>query len=234
MGNLSNRRVVVLHSGGMDSTVCLLLAREQGREVISLGIDYGQRHRIELEYADRQCEKLGVERRVCRAEWDKPAAGPIPTNRRVEDMPKSVSPAFLPGRNIVFLALAVAEAAGIGASEVWVGINSIQFSGYPDCSAEFVHAFRAMVQEGIPAGPEIVAPLQHMSKSEIAREAARLGLRRDDTWSCYQPCRGESGTRPCGVCDACILHDAAWRAVELSSSSAPTEQAADAENRNEV
>jgi 7-cyano-7-deazaguanine synthase len=213
------KKVVVLHSGGMDSTVCLLLAQEQGCEVISLGIDYGQRHKIELEYATRQCERFGIERRVCLARWDKPTSRSIPTNRTIDEMPKGISPAFLPGRNIVLLALAVAEAAGIGATEVWLGVNSVQFSGYPDCRPEFIDAFRAMVREGFPAGPEVVAPLQHKSKSEIAREAARFGLGKDDTWSCYAPRNVESGVQPCGVCDACILHEAAWHSPKQRQSS---------------
>jgi 7-cyano-7-deazaguanine synthase len=203
----------------MDSTVCLLLALEQGCEVISLGIDYDQRHKIELEYGDRQCKRFGIERRVCRARWDKPPGRSIPTNRTIDEMPKTVSPAFLPGRNIVLLALAVAEAAGVGASEVWVGVNSLQFSGYPDCRNEFVDAFRAMVREGIPRGPEIVSPLQNMSKSQIAREALRLGLGKDDTWSCYVPRYGETSAQPCGVCDACILHNAAWQSLEQKKNS---------------
>lgn len=213
-------KALVLHSGGMDSTLCILLARDQGREVVSLGIDYGQRHRIELEYAARQCERFGVERRLCHVEWHKPPNRTLPTNRSIEEMPKSVSPAFLPGRNIVFLALAVAEASGIGAIEVWIGVNSVDFSGYPDCRSQFVDAFSAVVREGIPGGPTIVSPLQHMSKADIASEARRFGLRKDDTWSCYRPREETDSWIPCGVCDACVLHDAAWRAAETSSTDA--------------
>jgi len=203
-------RALVLHSGGMDSTLCLLLALEAGHEVVSLGIDYGQRHRIELEYALAHCRKHGVERRVLQIEWDKPVRD-IPTGRTLNDIRAGVSPAFLPGRNAVFLTLACTEAAGIGAGEVWTGINSIDYSGYPDCRPEFLDAFKVMMRAAIPGGPQVVAPLLMMSKPEIASEAHRLGLLKGDTWSCYQPRFTSQGISPCGECDACVLHDHAWR-----------------------
>ncbi len=218
----TSRKVLVLHSGGMDSTVCLLLARELGCAPVSLGIDYGQRHSIELMYAARQCQRLGVERRLCHVRWDKPSGRTIPTNRSIEDMPKSISPAFLPGRNIVFLALGVAEAVGLGAREVWFGANSVDFSGYPDCRTEFVDAFRHAIQQGVPMAPTLVTPLQQMSKAQIASEAARLGLRKDDTWSCYRPSDEHGTPRPCGTCDACILHNTAWQVVTNHVASNPS------------
>jgi 7-cyano-7-deazaguanine synthase len=203
-------KALVLHSGGLDSTLCLLLAMEAKREVVSLGIDYGQRHRIELEYALAQCRKHGIERRVLRVEWDKPVRS-MPTGRSLDEIRAGVSPAFLPGRNAVFLALACAEAAGIGAGEVWIGVNAVDFSGYPDCRREFVAAFQSMISLAIPSGPVIVAPLVRMSKPEIAAEARRLGLTPGDTWSCYQPRLTAQGVSPCRECDACILHDHAWQ-----------------------
>src|SRR5437660_7528589 len=112
---------LVLHSGGLDSTVCLLLAREKGHSVVSLGIDYGQRHKIELTYARKQCRKFKIPRRVIRVRWTKPERI-IPKNRSMEEMRSAVSPAFLPGRNAIFLTLGAAEAAGIGASELWIGV----------------------------------------------------------------------------------------------------------------
>jgi 7-cyano-7-deazaguanine synthase len=203
-------RVVVLHSGGMDSTVCLLLAREQCRDVLSLGIDYKQRARAELHYAQELCSKFGIHRRVIRLEWDKPSRH-VPKDRLPEEMNRSVSPAFLPGRNAVFLTLGCAEAAGVGASEVWIGINSIDYSGYPDCRKEFAEAFQTMINLAIPNGIRIVTPLINMSKPEIAREAKRLGLKEEDTWSCYTPVKNRSKITPCGRCDACVLHALAWR-----------------------
>lgn len=200
---------LVLHSGGLDSTVCLLLAREKGHSVVSLGIDYGQRHKIELTYARKQCRRFKIPRSVIKVRWTKPERI-IPKNRSVEEMRATVSPAFLPGRNAIFLTLGAAEAAGIGASELWIGVNCVDFSGYPDCRAEFIEAFKSMLVCAIPDGPKVVAPLLSMSKLEIAKEAARLGLKYGDTWSCYRPINDHSGNQPCGECDACVLHKAAW------------------------
>jgi len=203
-------KALVLHSGGLDSTLCLLMAKEAGRTVVSLGIDYGQRHRIELEYALAQCRKHSIERRILRVEWDKPVRD-IPVGRSSDQIRTGVSPAFLPGRNAVFLALACAEATGIGAEEVWIGVNAVDFSGYPDCRPEFVDAFKVMIKAAIPGGPEVVAPLLKMSKADIATEARRMGIAPGDTWSCYQPRFTPGGISPCGQCDACVLHDHAWQ-----------------------
>lgn len=209
--HLMKAETIVLHSGGMDSTVCLLLALEKKRNVLSLGIDYRQRNRAELEYAARLCKRHSVQRKVLSVEWDKPSRK-IPTDRLVHEMRDSVSPAFLPGRNALFLLLASMEAAALGATEVWIGVNYKDFSGYPDCRPEFLSAFRAMMEKAIPEGPAIVAPLLEMTKPEIACEARRLGLRSDDTWSCYSPLEVQSADWvPCGRCDACILHDYAWK-----------------------
>ena len=208
--------VLVLHSGGLDSTVCLYLAKSRGHDVVSLGIDYGQRHRVELEYAADQCSRLGVDRRLIRVAWDKPERT-LPTNRKVEEMHRTVSPAFLPGRNGIFMMLACAEATGLGATEVWIGINSVDFSGYPDCTPDFINSFRQMLRAGMPNGPKLVAPLQNKSKPLIARLAASLGLHQGETWSCYRPKISETGVGPCGVCDACVLHSYAWAGVKRRS-----------------
>jgi 7-cyano-7-deazaguanine synthase len=210
-------KVVVLHSGGLDSTLCLLLAREAGRDVVSLSIDYGQRHRIELEYAMAQCRRFGFERRVLRVDWDKPVRD-IPTGRSLYEIRSGISPAFLPMRNAVFLTLACAEATGIEAGEVWIGVNAVDFSGYPDCRPEFIDSFKAMINAAVPDGPEVVAPLIEMSKSAIATEAKRLGLTPGETWSCYQPLFTNQGISPCGQCDACILHDHAWQEADRKES----------------
>lgn len=203
-------KAVVLHSGGLDSTLCLLMAKDAGREVVSLGIDYGQRHRIELEYALNQCRRYEIERRILRVEWDKPARE-IPTGRSPDEIRSGISPAFLPARNAVFLTLACAEATGIEAGEVWIGVNSVDFSGYPDCRPEFIDSFKTMIIAAVPDGPKVIAPLIKMSKPAIASAAKRLGLTPNDTWSCYQPRFAKLGITPCGQCDACVLHDYAWR-----------------------
>lgn len=202
-------QAVILHSGGLDSTVCLLRAREEGKEVLSLGFDYGQRHRIELEYAANQCAKYGITRRVLKIEWDK-THRELPLGRSVKEILQGVSTAFLQGRNAVFLSLGCAEAAGVNATEVWIGVNAVEYSGYPDCRPEFIDSFQKMIQAAIPGGPTIQAPLLHLSKPAIAREAARMGLARGSTWSCYSPKINELGIAVCGRCDACVLHDHAW------------------------
>jgi len=205
-------KAIVLHSGGMDSTVCLLLALEKGREVISLGIDYRQRSRAELEYAIKLCRRFDVKRKVISVQWDKPERS-IPKNRSINEIRRDVSSAFLPGRNALFLVIACAEAAGVNASEVWTGINSIDYSGYPDCRPEFLEQFRKMINLAIPKGPEIIAPLISLSKPEIAKEAYRLGIRQGDTWSCYRPFNTNNGFVPCGECDACVLNKYAWEHI---------------------
>jgi 7-cyano-7-deazaguanine synthase len=212
MSTRHSKKVIVLHSGGLDSTVCVLLARSRGREVLSVGINYNQHHQVELEYAAKQCARFEIERKVISVSWDKPARS-IPLDRSIEQIKSGVSAAFLPGRNAIFLMLAAAEASGVGAREVWTGINSVDFSGYPDCKPEFIESFQAMLAYAIPKGPKLLAPLQNKSKPEIARMARRLGIGRTDTWSCYRPKITESGLSPCGACDACKLHEYAWQSA---------------------
>jgi 7-cyano-7-deazaguanine synthase len=206
-------KIVVLHSGGLDSTVCLLMARKTDANVLSLGFDYGQRHKIELDYAAAQCERFRVTRKVLKLGWDKPPRE-VPKDRSLEEIRTGVSPAFLPGRNMIFLALGAAEAVGLGARELWIGVNSIDFSGYPDCRPEFIDAFRLAAHRAIPGGPEVVAPLQTLSKPEIAKRAQAEGLTETDTWSCYRPDGPPGAPTPCRRCDACRLHMYAWQALQ--------------------
>jgi len=204
------KRILVLHSGGMDSTTCLYQAKADGAEVFSLGVDYGQRLSVELLYAAEHCERLKVPREVVSVAWRKPDRD-IPLGRDVAEMSKTVSTAFLPARNVLLMSLACAHASGIGADEVHTGLNCVDFSGYPDCTVEFVESFKAMMQVANPGGPEIVTPLLAMSKIEIAARAKGLGIGEFDTWSCYRPQISDSGVEPCHVCDACVLHEHAWR-----------------------
>jgi 7-cyano-7-deazaguanine synthase len=206
-------RVLVLHSGGMDSTTCLYKAHRDGAEVFSLGVNYGQKLAVELMFAQRHCDALGIPREVINVNWNKPDRQ-IPTGRAIDEMRASISPAFLPSRNAVFLTLGCAHAAGIGAQEVHVGINSVEFSGYPDCTPEFLESFSTMMAIANPGGARIVAPLLDMDKPTIARLARDLGVGEHDTWSCYRPMLKDGSVSPCGQCDACRLHDHAWRAIE--------------------
>lgn len=209
---MAKRRILVLHSGGLDSTTCLYEAVKEGHEVLSLGIDYGQRLSVELRFATEQCARLKVPREVIHVSWRKPDRE-IPLGRTISSIRDIKSTAFLPSRNIVFLSLAHAHAAGSKVDEVHTGINCVDFSGYPDCTVEFFEAFRAMIRVGSPDGPDIVAPLLNLGKREIAERASKVGIGPHDTWSCYKP-KIERGTiRPCGECDACKLHAYAWHAL---------------------
>jgi 7-cyano-7-deazaguanine synthase len=206
-------RILVLHSGGMDSTTCLYKAKADGADVFSLGIDYGQRLSIEMLFASKQCDAIGVPREVLTVGWRKPERS-IPIDRDPSQMRESISPAFLPARNVVLLSLASAHAAGIGADMIYTGLNCVDFSGYPDCTVDFFDAFKSMMMIANPSGPKIEAPLINLSKPEIAKMAKKLGIGRNDTWSCYRPQVKEGTVAPCGVCDACRLHDYAWHDVE--------------------
>jgi 7-cyano-7-deazaguanine synthase len=182
-------------------------------EVVSVGIEYGQRHRVELDYAQAQCNRFGFERRMLRVAWDQSSIE-IPVGRTADEIRAAgVAPTFVPARNAVFLTLASAEACGLGAEEVWIGVNALDYSGYPDCRPEFIRAFEEMMQLAVPGGPKVVAPLVSMTKPEIAAEANRLGLAPGDTWSCYQPKMIRKGLIPCSECDACVLHTLAWKTV---------------------
>lgn len=109
--------------------------------------------------------------------------------------------------------LAAAEAAGLGASEIWIGVNARDYSGYPDCRPEFVEMFQNMLRVATLDAPNVIAPLIEKTKPEIAREASRLGLGKGETWSCYQPLMSNNGLTACGACDACVLHEHAWKTV---------------------
>jgi 7-cyano-7-deazaguanine synthase len=207
------KRVLVLHSGGMDSTTCLYKAKAEGAEVLSLGIDYRQQLAVEMVFAKRQCEALQIPRDIVSVSWTKPQR-PIQIDRDVSEMSKSISPAYLPGRNVIFLSLACAHAAGVAADEVQIGLNSVDFSGYPDCTVDFFDAYRSMVRIAFPDGPQISAPFLTFSKPEIARLAKDLSIGKHDTWSCYNPQVTLGGLAPCHQCDACRLHDYAWRSIE--------------------
>ena len=217
---MEKERVIVLHSGGLDSTLCLLMAIDEGYEPISLGINYNQRHIIETQYAYAQCNELQVQRKLINVSWDKPIRK-IPLNRSVEQIKSGVSTAFLEGRNILFLSLASAEAAGLNAIQIWMGVNALDFSGYPDCSPEFIDAFQKMQDIGFPNGPKIKTPLINMTKPEIAQKALELGIRKGDTWSCYRPKVSSDGIKPCHECDACILHDYAWENLKEEKERTP-------------
>ena len=200
---------VVLLSGGLDSMVCAALAREQGFRVCALTVDYGQRHRVELEAARRIAADL-ADRHVV-LPLDLRAFGGSALTADV-DVPKDgvgegIPVTYVPARNTIFLSLALGLAEASGARDLFVGVNALDYSGYPDCRPDFVAAFEGLANLATKAGVEgdpftIHAPLQQMTKADIAREAARLGLDAGLSHSCYDP--GADGGA-CGTCDACRL-----------------------------
>jgi 7-cyano-7-deazaguanine synthase len=206
----SSRRAVVLLSGGLDSMVAAGLARERGFDLFALTIDYGQRHRVELDAARAIAAAIDVERHVV-LQLDLRQFGgsaltadiDVPKNGLGDDIPVT----YVPARNTIFLSLALAFAEASGANDMVIGVNALDYSGYPDCRPEFIDAFAALANLATRAAVEgqtftVHAPLLAMSKADIAVEANRLGLDAGLSWSCYDP---QPGPRHCGSCDACRL-----------------------------
>jgi 7-cyano-7-deazaguanine synthase len=203
------KTAVVLLSGGLDSMVCAALAREAGFAVAALTIDYGQRHRVELESAKAIGAAL-ADRHVV-LPLDLRAFGGSALTSDIE-VPKNgveagIPVTYVPARNTIFLSLALGFAESSGARDLFIGVNALDYSGYPDCRPEFIDEFQRLANLATKAGVEgesftIHAPLLHMSKAEIAREAERLGLDAAMSHSCYDPLA--DGTH-CGRCDACRL-----------------------------
>jgi 7-cyano-7-deazaguanine synthase len=206
----SGETAVVLVSGGLDSMVSAALAREAGYRLFALSIDYNQRHRVELAAAARVAAALGAERHVVlpldlsrfggSALTD---ATPVPKGGVGEGIPVT----YVPARNTIFLSLALGWAEAAGARDLFIGVNALDYSGYPDCRPEFITAFEALAELATKAGVEgapfrVRAPLQHMTKADIAREGTRLGLDMGLSWSCYDPTPDELH---CGLCDSCRL-----------------------------
>jgi 7-cyano-7-deazaguanine synthase len=202
---------VVVLSGGLDSTVCLAEAVTAGESVIALSVDYGQRHSVELRRARAIAEHYDVEhieQRLDLSAWGGSALTDpslaVPTATDAAGGP-AIPITYVPGRNLIFLSLAVALAEARGAHAVSIGVNALDYSGYPDCRPEFIASFRATAAlalrtavEGAPV--DVVTPLIHMSKADIVRRGVELGAPLHLTWSCYR-----GAATPCGDCDSCVL-----------------------------
>ncbi len=208
------RRAVVLLSGGLDSSTCLAVAVHRGLEAHALSVNYGQRHRGELARARRLARAIGAaDHRVVRVDLSAfggsaltDAGIAVPKGRSAREMTSGIPVTYVPARNTGLLALALAQAETIGAGEIYIGVNAIDYSGYPDCRPAFVEAFERLAAVATRAGVEgrrfrIRAPLQRLSKAAIIRLGTRLGVPYRMTLSCYDPVRG----RACGRCDACEL-----------------------------
>ncbi len=201
---------VVLVSGGLDSMISAASAKAAGYRILALSVDYNQRHKIELAAAARVAESLGAERHIV-LPLDLSAFGGSALTADI-DVPKDgVQPGipvtYVPARNTIFLSLALGWAEAAGARDLFIGVNALDYSGYPDCRPEFIAAFEGLAEIATKAGVEgqpfkIHAPLQHMTKADIVREGTRLGVDMGLSWSCYDPT--PEGLH-CGECDSCRL-----------------------------
>ena len=203
------RQAVVLLSGGLDSMVCAGIARERGFSVIALTIDYNQRHRVELEAARTIAEALAERHIVLPLDLRAFGGSALTSDIAVpkDGLGEGIPVTYVPARNTIFLSLALGLAEASGARDIFIGVNALDYSGYPDCRPEFIAEFERMANLATKAGVEgdrftIHAPLQHMTKADIAREAERLGLDAALSHSCYDPL---PDGRHCGRCDACRL-----------------------------
>jgi 7-cyano-7-deazaguanine synthase len=208
-------RAVVLLSGGLDSTTTLAVAREQGFEVFALTVDYGQRHRVEIDRAAAVSRSLGAsEHRTVRIDLRTIGGSAltadinVPKDRTDEAISRGVPVTYVPARNTILLGVALGYAETVGAFDIFIGANVLDYSGYPDCRPEFLEAFERLANLATRAGVDgagrfrVHAPLLKMTKAEIIREGLRLGVDYAETLSCYDP--DERGGA-CGRCDACLL-----------------------------
>jgi 7-cyano-7-deazaguanine synthase len=211
----TDRSAVVLLSGGLDSATTAAIARAEGYRLFALSVDYGQRHRFELEAAARVAKSLGVERHVVATVGLDQFGGSaltddigVPLDRDENEISHGIPVTYVPARNTVFLSLALGYAEVIGAADLFIGVNAIDYSGYPDCRPEFIAEFEKLANLATKAGVEktisfrIHTPLIQITKAEIIRRGIELGVDYRLTHSCYAP--GESGIS-CGRCDACQL-----------------------------
>jgi 7-cyano-7-deazaguanine synthase len=205
---------IALLSGGLDSATASALAIEAGYQVIGLSLDYGQRHRRELQAAAELAPLLGLAEHhtiaVNLAAWGGSALTDTAIDVPSDGVEAGVIPStYVPGRNTVFIALALSLAEARGATKLVLGVNAIDYSGYPDCRPDYLKAFQALADLASKSGREghgaqLWAPLVQWSKTEIVREALRLNVPIDTTWSCYS-----GGDQACGICDSCRIRDAA-------------------------
>jgi len=206
---------VILLSGGLDSATAAAIARNDEFELFALSVDYGQRHRFEVEAAARVAKHLGVKRhetvRIDLARFGASALTAnidVPKRRSAAEMTGGIPVTYVPARNTVFLSLALAYAETVGAADIFIGVNAIDYSGYPDCRPEYIAAFEQLANLATKAGVEgtlkfkIHTPLIKMTKAQIIRRGTELGVDFSLTHSCYDP---DAVGRPCGRCDACLL-----------------------------
>jgi len=209
------KKAVALLSGGLDSTTALWIAKDEGYAVYALSFRYGQRHLVELESARRVAESAGVEKHLIldidlRAIGGSALTGEIevPKERSTDEMSSGIPVTYVPARNTIFLSFALAWAEALGASDIFIGVNALDYSGYPDCRPEYIEAFASMANLATKAGVEgtmrlkIHMPLVAMTKAEIIKKGLELGVDYSLTHSCYDP---TPEGLACGKCDSCLL-----------------------------
>jgi len=228
---MSAPKAVVLLSGGLDSTTTLAIAQQEAYEVYALSFRYVQRHSAELAAAQRVAEHFGVAQHVI-ADIDLRVFGgsaltseiAVPKDRPLDQMGEGIPITYVPARNTIFLSFALAAAEVLGASDIFIGVNALDYSGYPDCRPEFIHAFEAMANLATKGGVEgtlrtkIHTPLISLSKAEIIRLGHELKVPFEITLSCYDP---DASGRPCGECDSCILRARGFEQAGLPDPALP-------------
>lgn len=201
---------LVLLSGGLDSATCLYLAKQNSKKIFAISFDYSQRHKVELKKAKLLCKKLNIEHKIIKLQTGIFQNSSL-TDKNIK-VPKNFSSkekipnTYVPGRNILFLSFATSYAESKHIENIFIGVNSLDYSGYPDCRPEFIKSFQNMISIGTKSGEEkktiqIQTPLVNLSKKEIILLAKKLKLPFSLTHSCYDPI----GAKPCGICDSCLL-----------------------------
>ena len=226
MSGNAERPAVILVSGGLDSATVLAFAKAGGFTPYALTFDYGQRHRFELEAARRVCQAQGVAKQVVLNIDLRPFGGSaltseleVPKDRNAEEMSAGIPITYVPARNTVFLSLALGWAETLGAADLFIGVNAVDYSGYPDCRPEFISSFQQMANLATKVGVEqgaywkIHTPLIHLTKGEIIRAGLKMGVDYSLTHSCYDPA---SDGRSCGHCDSCQLRLKGFAAAGLT------------------
>jgi 7-cyano-7-deazaguanine synthase len=215
-----NKKAVVLLSGGLDSATTLAYALSKGCECQAITFDYGQRHKVEIKAAKKVAKALGASgHMIIKIDLRKFGGSaltsdtPVPKGRSAKKIGEGIPATYVPARNTVFLSLSLAFAEAAGARDIFIGVNALDYSGYPDCRPEFIRAFERAANLGTKAGVEgekfkIHAPLIKMTKAEIVKLGRKLGVDFEMTHSCYDP--APDGT-PCGRCDSCLLREKGFK-----------------------
>lgn len=226
---MNREKAIILLSGGLDSATCLYKAKGQGYEPIAVSFHYGQRHKAELQAAKRLAAHVGIEHETITVDLRKIGGSaltadiPVPKGGLHLQHGPEIPVTYVPVRNLIFLSLAYAMAEARAAATIYIGVNAIDYSGYPDCRPDFIDSFRETAALASKAGREgrgadIVTPLISLSKAEIAAEAVRLGVPVALTWSCYDPQMEGRKLVPCRNCDACILRRDGFMSAGLALS----------------